>query len=457
MDFDLIVRNGTIATSSGTYAADVGVRGGRVVAIASSLSGGAVEIDARHLLVLPGGIDPHTHLDAPVGDATTADDFESGTAAAARGGITTIIDYAWQVPGQSIAEVIALWGAKAADKAHIDYAFHVVLGEVTEELLAEFPAAVEAGYPSIKVFLINEFVLGDRQLLRVLRAARDAGMLVNVHAENGDLLDARASEMAAAGRLDPRFFAESRPAIAETEATRRVIDYAAFTGAEIYVVHVSAAEALAAITAGRARGVRAWAETRPIYLALTDERYAVGGVEAAKVIGAPPLRSAMDQEALWAGLRNGEIQTIGSDNTSWSVAQKAVGSRDFRLVPYGVPGLETEMRVVFSEGVSKGRISLSTFVAAFSTNAARIFGLAPGKGAIAIGSDADFVLFDPAAKERIDASTLVSRAGYDPFDGLEVTGRPVMTVSRGEVIARDGQLLSRPGRGLSLRRSRTQA
>ena len=454
MELDLVVRNGTVATATGSFPADVGVRDGRVVAIGDALPAGASEIDAEHLLVLPGGIDPHTHLDVAVGDVTTADDFESGTAAAARGGITTIVDYAWQTPGRSIADGIAAWEAKAAAKAHIDYGFHVVLGEATDAVLAELPAAVAAGFPSIKLFMINEFAFDDRQRLRVLAAATAAGMLVCVHAENGDLIDAKADEMAAAGRLDPRFFAESRPVLAEAEATRRIVDYAGFTGAEIYVVHVSCAEALAAITAGRARGVRAWAETRPIYLALTDERYAVGGVEAAKVIGAPPLRSAADREALWRGLASGEIQAIGSDNTSWTVAQKAVGAHDFRRVPYGVPGLETEMRVVFSEGVSKGRISLETFVGAFSTNAARIFGL-PGKGTIEVGSD--FVVFDPKATERISMANLVSRTGYDPFEGQQITGRPVMTISRGELIARDGELLSAPGRGRMLRRFRAPA
>jgi Dihydroorotase and related cyclic amidohydrolases len=199
----------------------------------------------------------------------------------------------------------------------------------------------------------------------------------------------------AAGRLDPRHYAESRPALAEAEATRRAIDYAALVDAEVYIVHLSCADALEAVSAARRRGIRVWAETRPIYLALTEERYAVGGTEAAKFIGAPPLRSGLDQAALWDGLRSGDIQTIGSDNTSWTVEQKAAGARDFTRVPYGVPGLETEMRVIYSEGVAKGRIPLQTFVAAFATNPARIFGLYPRKGTIAVGSDADFVLFDP--------------------------------------------------------------
>jgi dihydropyrimidinase len=302
--------------------------------------------------------------------------------------------------------------------------------------------------------MINEFGLGDAGLLRVFEAARDAGAVVNVHAENGDMLDQRVGALLAAGRRDPRYFAESRPALAEAEATRRAVTYAEFTGAEVYIVHLSCAEALAAARAARAHGVRLWVETRPIYLVLTDQRYAVGGLEAAKMAGAPPLRSAEDQAALWEGLRTGEIQTIGSDNTSWTPEQKAVGADDFTRIPYGVPGLETEMMVIYSEGVSKGRISVNTFVAVFATNPARIFGFYPRKGTIAVGSDADIVLIDPRRSLTIDEARLHSRARYDPFHGLTVTGVPVLTLSRGEVIAREGELLSEAGRGLHLTRHR---
>ena len=219
---------------------------------------------------------------------------------------------------------------------------------------------------------------------------------------------------------------------------------------------MSCRDAVEAVRAARRRGLRVWGETRPIYLALTQDRYDAGGVEAAKVVGAPPLRTTEDQAALWEGLRTGDIQAIGSDNCSWTVEQKAVGADDFRKVPYGVPGLETEMRVVYSEGVARGRLSLHTFVAAFATNPARIFGLYPRKGTIAVGSDADLVLFDPARTERIDARRLHSRAGYDPFEGFDVTGVPVLTVARGEIVAREGRLLSRPGRGEHLLRQRVR-
>ena len=455
MSYDVVVRGGTVVTASDSFAADIGVRGGRVAAIGEALAPGTTEIAAAGLLVLPGGVDVHTHLDVEVGGVLTADDFESGTVAAACGGITTICDYAWQSRGQSLMQAIEAWKVKAKGRAHIDYGFHVVVSDATDPTLAEMPRLVAAGYPSVKVFMINEFGIGDEALLRLFGAARAAGAVVNVHAENGNMLDHCASGMRAAGRLDPRHYAESRPALAEAEATRRAIDYAALVDAEVYIVHLSCADALEAVSAARRRGIRVWAETRPIYLALTEERYAVGGTEAAKFIGAPPLRSGLDQAALWDGLRSGDIQTIGSDNTSWTVEQKSAGAHDFTRVPYGVPGLETEMRVIYSEGVAKGRIPLQTFVAAFATNPARIFGLYPRKGTIAVGSDADFVLFDPQRKSVVDERQLHSRAGYDPFHGFHLAGGPVMTVSRGEVVARDGQILSRAGRGQHLERHRT--
>jgi dihydropyrimidinase len=455
MSYDLVVRGGTVVTASDSFAADIGVRSGRVAAIGEALAPGTTEIAAAGLLVLPGGVDVHTHLDVEVGGVLTADDFESGTVAAACGGITTICDYAWQSRGQSLMQAIEAWKVKAKGRAHIDYGFHVVVSDATDDTLAEMPRLVAAGYPSVKVFMINEFGIGDEALLRLFGAARAAGAIVNVHAENGNMLDHCAGGMRAAGRLDPRHYAESRPALAEAEATRRAIDYAALVDAEVYIVHLSCADALEAVSAARRRGIRVWAETRPIYLALTEERYAVGGTEAAKFIGAPPLRSGLDQAALWDGLRSGDIQAIGSDNTSWTVEQKSAGARDFTRVPYGVPGLETEMRVIYSEGVAKGRILLQTFVAAFATNPARIFGLYPRKGTIAVGSDADFVLFDPQRKSVVDERQLHSRAGYDPFHGFHLAGGPVMTVSRGEVVARDGQILSRAGRGQHLERYRT--
>src|SRR6267142_1024145 len=337
-------------------------------------------------------------------------------------------------------QAIEAWKVKAEGRAHVDYGFHVVVSDATDETLAEMPRLVAAGYPSVKVFMINEFGIGDEALLRLFGAARAAGAIVNVHAENGDMLDHCARGMRAAGRLDPRYYAESRPALA---------------GAEVYIVHLSCADALEAVSAARRRGIRVLAETRPIYLALTEERYAVGGTEAAKFIGAPPLRTARDQAALWEGLRSGDIQAIGSDNTSWTVEQKAAGAQDFTKVPYGVPGLETEMPVIYSEGVSRGRIPLQTFVAAFSTNPARIFGLYPQKGTIAVGSDADLVLFDPARAGVVDERRLHSRAGYDPFNGFALRGLLVLTLARGEVIARDGQFEGQVGRGRHLLRHRS--
>lgn len=457
MSHELVVRGGTVVTAADSFRADVGIDAGRVAAIAPSLPPGRREIDAAGLLVLPGGVDVHTHLDAEVGGVRSVDDFESGTAAAACGGVTTICDYAWQTRGRSLTSAVETWKAKAVGRAYVDYGFHVIVADASDRTLAEIPRLVDIGYPSLKVFMINEFGIGDEGLVRVLDAARKAGAVVNIHAENGDMLDHCTRTLLAAGRRDPRYYAQSRPALAEAEATRRAIDYAALVDAEIYIVHLSCVDALEAVSAARKRGVRVWAETRPIYLALTEERYEAGGTEAAKFVGAPPLRTVRDQAALWDGLRAGDIQAIGSDNTSWTVEQKAAGAQDFTQVPYGVPGLETEMAVIYSEGVSGGRIPIQTFVAAFSTNPARIFGLYPQKGTIGVGSDADLVLFDPARAGRVDERRLHSRAGYDPFNGFELRGLPVLTVARGEIIARDGQLVGAAGRGRHLLRRRTQA
>ncbi len=454
MTYDLVVRGGLVATASDVVVADLGIRGGRIATIDAGLPANPQALDARGLVVVPGGVDVHTHLDLDLGGMRTADDFESGTAAAACGGVTTICDYAWQTKGVGLAQTIETWKAKAHGRAHIDYGFHVILSEASDQRLSEIPALVAAGFPSLKVFTIREFGLADDALLRVLRAARGAGALVNVHCENSEMLDLAQADLVSAGRTDPRHYADSRPALAEIEATRRVIDYAELVDAEVYIVHMSCSGAADAVRAARKRGLRVWGETRPIYLGLTQNAYAKGGVEAAKVCGAPPLRTEADVEALWDALRAGDIQTIGSDNTSWTVAQKAEGARDFRKVPYGVPGLETEMRVVYSEGVARGRISLQTFVAAFATTPAKLFGLYPRKGTIAVGSDADLLILDPAATQTIDERALQSRAGYDPFNGFIVRGVPRVTLSRGEIVARDGRLLSRPGRGQLVLRQR---
>jgi dihydropyrimidinase len=454
MAHDLVIRGGLVATATDSKVVDLGIRGGRIAAIDAGLPQAANEIDARGLVVVPGGVDVHTHLDLELGGSRTADDFESGTAAAACGGVTTICDYAWQTVGESLERTIAHWKRKAAGRAHVDYGFHVIVADASDDVLREFPAIAGAGFPSFKVFTIRDFGVSDEALLRVMRAGKAAGALVNVHCENSDMLDLAQADLVAAGRTDPRYYAGSRPALAETEATRRVIDYAELVDAEVYIVHMSCSGAADAVRAARRRGLRVWGETRPIYLGLTDEAYEKGGLEAAKVCGAPPLRTDTDLNALWDAMRSGDIQTIGSDNTSWTVKQKEEGAADFRKVPYGVPGLETEMRVIYSEGVARGRISLQTFVSAFSTTPAQLFGLYPRKGTIAVGSDADLLLLDPNATQTIDERILHSRAGYDPFHGFEVRGVPRLTLSRGEVIARDGKLLSRPGRGELVLRER---
>src|SRR5262245_7315689 len=263
MAYDLVIRGGLVATASDAVVADLGIRGGRIATIDQGLPAGGEEIDARGLVVLPGGVDVHTHLDLELGGTRTADDFESGTAAAACGGVTTICDYAWQRPGESLARTVETWKAKAHGRAHVDYSFHVILSEATEAVLRELPALVGAGFPSVKVFTIRQFGLPDEALLGVLRAARAAGAVVNVHCENSEMLDLARRDLVAAGRTDPRHYADSRPALAEVEATRRVIDYAELVDAEVYIVHMSCSGAADAVRAARRRGLRVWGATRP--------------------------------------------------------------------------------------------------------------------------------------------------------------------------------------------------
>jgi dihydropyrimidinase len=454
LDLDRIIRGGTVVTAGDVFRADVGIRGEQVVALADRVSAdGADIIDAEGMLVLPGGVDVHTHLDSESGGDRTADDFYSGTVAAVCGGITTICDYAHQAPGQSIEKALAIWKEKAAGRAVIDYGFHVIVSDVSGEVLSEIARLITSGYPSYKTFFLNELKLDDNAFLALLDTAAAAGGIVNVHAEDGVLLDHAVQRLRRQGHLDLTYFAQSRPAEAEVAGTQHAIAYAEYTGACVYIVHVSAAGAAEAIRDARSRGVRVWGETRPIYLVLTDNCYASGGMAAAKMTGAPPIRSAEHRSALWRGLQAGYLSAIGSDHTTWTPEQKADAADDFTRVRFGVPGLETELPVIFSEGVASGRLPLTRFVDIISTTPARLFGLYPRKGTIAVGSDADIVVLDPERRVVIDERKLHTRAGYDPFHGKDITGWPVTTLARGEVVAHEGEFLGRQGRGRLIERT----
>lgn len=453
--FDLIVRNGLVATAADQTLCDIGITGGRITALVENLSGGKQEIDAEGYIITPGGVDAHCHIDQPMSDGSRmADDFESGSISAAFGGTTTVIPFAYQFKGQTLRAAVDDYHARATGKSVIDYAFHLILTDPTGNVLGqELPALIREGYTSLKIYMTyDDLKLNDRQILDVLSIARRDGALTMVHAENSDCIGWLTEQLENAGNTAPKYHAASRPPIVEREATHRAVSLAELVQAPMLIVHVSAEEAIEQISAAQARGLQVFAETCPQYLFLTAEDLNVDGFEGAKCICSPPPRDARDHEAVWLGLARGVFQVFSSDHAPFrydDTQGKMVRGSDaaFRHVPNGIPGLETRMSLLFSEGVGKGRISLQQFVALTATNPARIYGLYPRKGSIAIGADADLVIWDPAHKVTITNDILHHAVDYTPYEGMTVRGWPVTTISRGEVICRDGKCTAEPGRG----------
>jgi len=444
--FDLVVRGGTVVTDTDTVRCDVGVRDGRIAELADGLGPAARTIDAAGLLVMPGGIDAHCHIDQRSSSGlTTADDFFTGGVSAACGGTTTIVPFAAQHRGQSLRAVVAAYHERARARAFIDYGFHLIVSDPTETVLREeLPGLVAAGCPSIKVYMTYETLkLNDCQLLAVFEAAQRHRALVLVHAENSDAIAWKTDQLLAAGQTEPRYHPASRPSLAEGEATNRAIALAGLAGAAVFIVHVSCREALAPIVAARARGARVWAETCPQYLLLAAADMDRPGFEMAKFVCSPPLRSAADQTALWEALANGTLDLVASDHAPYRL-QDVQGKRahgedaPFTKIPNGMPGLELRLPLLFSEGVGKGRLTANQFVALTASNPARIYGMFPQKGAIAIGADADLVVWDPNRETVVTHAALHDAMDYTPFEGARVKGWPVTTVSRGDVVW-DGQ------------------
>lgn len=458
-DYDIVIRGGTVATASDSFRCDVGVRAGKVVALAERLDGGARVIDATGLLVLPGGIDAHCHLDQPraqglaSGGAVMADDFLSGTRSAAFGGTTTIIPFAVQHRGQSLRAAVTDYHRRAAGKAYVDYAFHLVVSDPTAAVLGqELPALIEAGCTSLKVYMTYEAMrLSDGQILDVLAAAKELGALVMVHAENFECLTWLTARLEAAGKIAPKYHATSRPMAVEREATHRAITLAEIAGTALLIVHVSGHEAAAEIRRAKERGLNIHAETCPQYLLLTEADLDLPGFEGAKCMCSPPPRDKASQAALWQGLGDGLFDIVSSDHAPYRFdtdGKKLHGlNAPFRKVANGIPGLETRAPLLFSEGVGAGRISLERFVALNSTNAARLYGLYPRKGTIAVGADADIAIWDPARQVVISNALLHHNVDYTPFEGMTVTGWPVTVLSRGEVVCEDGVLRGQVGHG----------
>jgi len=458
MSFDTIIRNGTVVTATDTFVADVGISDGKISAIGSNLpaENASQVIDAAGKLVMPGGIDVHTHLDMPFGGTTSADDFETGTRAAVFGGTTTLIDFAIQYKGQALRQAFDTWMKKASNKAVCDYAFHCIVTDITGGQLSEMNDLVREGVTSFKLFMAypGVFMLDDGSIFKALQTTSQNGGMVCMHAENGSAIDVIVQQALAEGKKSPKYHALTRPTTAEAEATARAIALAEMAGAPIYIVHLSCNDALEKVREARDRGLPVYAETCPQYLYLSIENFDVPGFEGAKYVFTPPLREKWHQEKLWNGLKRDHLQVVSTDHCPFCFKeQKELGKDDFTKIPNGGPGIEHRMSLIFSGGVASGRFRANRFVELVSTTPAKLFGLYPRKGTIAVGSDADIVIFDAKRKHTISAKTHHMRVDYSMFEGIQVTGIPDAVLSRGKVVMSDGKFLGRAGAGEFLRRA----
>lgn len=462
MHFDTIIKNGTVFTASDTFRSDVGIRDGKIAALAAGLDDADEIIDATGLYVMPGGIDSHVHIAQPSGDGIVmADDFASGTLSAAFGGNTTILPFCLQEKGKTLRESLKDYHAKADGQCHIDVSFHLILSDPTAYVLGqELPALVEDGYTSLKVFMTYENLrLRDDQILDTLDSARRSGALVMVHCENEDAIRYLIGKHERNGDLAPKFHALSRPAAAEREATHRALSLAEIVDTSIVIVHVSNRQAMEEIERACKRGGKVAGETCPQYLLLTADDLDAAELEGAKFVCSPPPRDKESQIACWEGLQNGTFELFSSDHCPFRYEDEGgklneKGKRNFRWIPNGIPGVETRLPILFSEGVSKGRIDINRFVALSSTNHAKQYGLYPQKGTIAIGSDADIALWDPSKKVTITNDILHHGADYTPYEGLEVQGWPVRVILRGATIVDGEAFTGAAGQGAYLRRAK---
>jgi len=457
MRFDTVIRNGTVVTATDTYAADVGITNGTIAAMGKDLpieNAGKV-IDAADRYVIPGGIDVHTHLDMPFGGTTSADDFETGTIAAAFGGTTTLIDFAIQYKGQTLHQAFDTWMNKASGKAATDYAFHCIITDLADAQLQEMKTLVREGVPTFKLFMAypGVFMLDDASIFRAMNMAANTGGMICMHAENGGAIDVIVQRALAEGKKAPKYHALTRPTTAEAEATGRAIALAEMAGAPVYIVHLSCNEALEKVREARDRGLRTYAETCPQYLYLSLENMDEPGFEGAKYVFTPPLREKWHQEKLWQGLAQDDLQVVSTDHCPFCFKeQKELGRDDFTKIPNGGPGIEHRLSLVYSGGVNGGRFSPNRFVQLVSTAPAKLFGLYPRKGTVAVGSDADLVVFDPNEEQTISVKTHHMRVDYSMFEGIRVKGVPKIVLSRGRTIIENGKFTGKPGSGEFIKR-----
>jgi dihydropyrimidinase len=454
-----LIRNGHIVTAVDSYVADILIEGETIALIGQDLTSivGSVDrtINAAGKLVLPGGIDPHTHLDLPFGGTSSSDDFETGTRAAAVGGTTTIIDFAVQYKGQALNEALDVWFAKAEGKATTDYGFHLIVTDLPDERLPELKAMINQGVTSFKLFMAypGVFLVDDGTIFKAMSVAGESGGLICMHAENGVVIDVLVKRALAEGRTAPKYHALTRPTKAEAEGVHRAIAIAEMANSPVYIVHLSCYDALKEVQNARDLGLPAFAETCPQYLLLDYSYYEKEGFEGAKYVMTPPLREKENQELLWRGLRSNDLQVISTDHCPFCMKeQKELGRDDFSKIPNGGPGVENRMSLIYHHGVVAGRIGLNRFVELTSTAAAKIFGLFPKKGTIAVGSDADIVIFDPEREQTLSAATHHMRVDYSAYEGWKVRGVTETVLSRGRVIVENGDFQGKAGEGRFIKR-----
>ena len=456
----LLFTGGTVVTAEGSYRADVLVEDEKIIAVGTNLdANGAETVDAAGKLVMPGFIDAHTHMDMPFGGTVTADDWATGTEAAAAGGTTMLIDFSLQEEGGTLAGAVDAWTEKARGKAVIDYGFHVAITDLRDDIKAELPGLAARGVASVKIFMAYKgtpLYTEDDDLFETLQLSKEAGVLVMVHAENGDVIAKLQQQALERGDVAPRFHALTRPEEVEAEATNRAIRLAEVAGAPILVVHVSCAPALEAIHLAHERGQTVYAETCPQYFAFEYEDLARPGFEGAKYVCSPPLRDPSNRPALWNGLKVGDLQIFGSDHCSFNYeGQKEMGKDDFTLIPNGLPGVEERAMALWTLGVREGKLSENQFVAVLSTNQARIYGAYPRKGTLAPGADADVVLWDPELSTTATAANRHGNVDYTPYEGVCFTGGPASVYVRGNLVYKDGEVVGERGSGRFIERSFT--
>lgn len=458
-----LIKNGTLVSASDTVAADLLIENGKIALIGQDMrDDDAATIDASGKLLLPGGIDVHTHLELPFGGTVSSDDFFTGHRAAAFGGTTTHLDFVIQPIGGTLHDGIATWHQKANGKAAIDYGFHIAITDLRDDVMAEIPSVVDEGITSLKLFMAYKgvFQIDDTTLFRAMNVAAKHGLLIMVHAENGDVVAELTSQLLAEGKTAPKYHATSRPAIAEAEATGRAVAMAGISGASLYVVHMTCEEAVEQLVLGRQKGFRVMGESCTQYMFIFEEDLAKPGFEGAKFVCSPPVRQPKDAPVLWRSLANNTLQVVSTDHCPFwyeggingRLPGKELGQASFDKIPNGMPGIEDRMAVMWHHGVNGGRLTPNRFVEITSTNPAKIFGLYPHKGTLSVGADADILLWNPNHEHTISAATHHMNTDYNVYEGMTVRGWPTQVLLRGELIVDGEQWLGQAGNGRFLRR-----